>query len=116
MNPYVVVDMLQQLLDRARDFDEMFFGIQDLQEVLQDLAMAESPRMALRTRHARSGMGAPVQRRAQPKPKRKPSAYNKRLGREIKALTKRYKTKAGKWKKGWSQKRMMKAAHKAAKR
>lgn len=52
---------------------------------------------------------------AMPKKKRKVSAYHKRLGREIKALRKRHMTKAGKWKKGWSQKRMMKAAHKAAK-
>tara|TARA_Y100000593_G_scaffold60585_1_gene112354 strand:- start:271 stop:576 length:306 start_codon:yes stop_codon:yes gene_type:complete len=51
-----------------------------------------------------------------PKKKRKPSAYNKRLGRAIKDLTKRHKLKSGKWRKGWSQKRMMKAAHKAAKR
>jgi len=50
------------------------------------------------------------------KPKRKVSAYHKRLGREIKALRKRHMTKAGKWKKGWSQKRMMKQAHKNAKR
>ena len=50
------------------------------------------------------------------KPKRKVSAYHKKLGREIKALRKRHMTKAGKWKKGWSQKRMMKTAHKNAKR
>ena len=50
------------------------------------------------------------------KKKRKPSAYNKRLGKAIKDLTKRHKLKSGKWRKGWSQKRMMKAAHKAAKR
>ena len=51
-----------------------------------------------------------------PKKKRKVSPYHKRLGREIKALRKRHMTKAGKWKKGWSQKRMMEQAHKAAKR
>ena len=48
--------------------------------------------------------------------KRKPSAYNKRLGKAIKDLTARHKLKSGKWRKGWNQKRMMKAAHKAAKR
>ena len=59
---------------------------------------------------------APIQGPAPPpKPKRKVSAYHKRLGREIKALRKRHMTKAGKWKKGWSQKRMMKTAHKNAK-
>ena len=51
-----------------------------------------------------------------PKKKRKASAYNKRLGKAIKDLTKRHKLKSGKWRKGWNQKRMMKAAHKAAKR
>ncbi len=50
------------------------------------------------------------------KKKGRVSAYNRRLGKAIKDLTARHKTKAGKWKKGWSQKRMMQAAHKAAKR
>ncbi len=49
------------------------------------------------------------------KPKRKCSAYSKRLGREIKKLNKKHKS-GDKFKKGWNQKRLMKAAHKAAKR
>lgn len=65
---------------------------------------------------ARAGQSFPPTPPAPVKKKRKASAYNRRLGREIKSLTARHKTKAGKWKKGWSQKRMMKAAHKAAKR
>lgn len=73
----------------------------------------------------RGGMGmggmqggfAPMpQEQEKPKRKGKVSAYNRRLGKAIKDLTARHKTKAGKWKKGWSQKRMMQAAHKAAKR
>tara|TARA_Y100001973_G_C5120364_1_gene292393 strand:+ start:408 stop:716 length:309 start_codon:yes stop_codon:yes gene_type:complete len=77
--------------------------------------------MSLSPMQGMQGFAEPLRPSAmQPAPpapaKRKPSAYNRRLGREIKALTARHKTKAGKWKKGWSQKRMMKAAHKAAKR
>ncbi|HIB67308.1 MAG TPA: hypothetical protein EYO33_19925 [Phycisphaerales bacterium] len=53
---------------------------------------------------------------APPKPKRKVSTYHKRLGREIKALRAKHLLKTGKWRKGWSQKKMMKAAHKAAKK
>jgi len=49
------------------------------------------------------------------KPKRKVSAYHKRLGREIKRLRRLHLTKAGKWKKGWNQKRLMKTAHKNTK-
>ncbi len=55
-----------------------------------------------------------VQEKAE-KPKRKCSAYSKRVGREIKKLNKAHKS-GGKFKKGWNQKRLMKAAHKAAKR
>lgn len=50
------------------------------------------------------------------KPKRRVSAYHKRLGREIKALRARHLLKNGKWRKGWSQRKMMQAAHKAAKK
>lgn len=50
------------------------------------------------------------------KPKRKVSAYHKRLGKAIKTLRKRHLLKSGKWRKGWSQKKIMKAAHKIAKR
>jgi len=52
---------------------------------------------------------------AAPKPKRKVSAYHKKLGREIKRLRRLHLTKAGKWKKGWSQRRLMKTAHKNTK-
>ena len=50
------------------------------------------------------------------KSKRKVSAYHKRLGKAIKTLRKRHLLKTGKWRKGWNQKKMMKAAHKLAKR
>jgi len=47
--------------------------------------------------------------------KRKVSSYHKKLGREIKRLRRMHLTKAGKWKKGWSQKRLMKTAHRNTK-
>ena len=50
-----------------------------------------------------------------PRKPRKVSAYHKRLGREIKRLRRLHITKAGKWKKGWNQKRLMKTAHKNTK-
>ena len=66
---------------------------------------------------SRAGQTFPPTPPAPPvKKKRQPSAYNRRLGKAIKDLTKRHKLKSGKWRKGWSQKLMMKAAHKAAKR
>ena len=50
------------------------------------------------------------------KSKRKVSPYHKRLGKAIKALRAKHLLKNGKWRKGWNQKKMMKAAHKAAKK
>lgn len=50
------------------------------------------------------------------KPKRKVSAYHKRLGTILKRLKKKHTLKNGSWRKGWSQTRLMKAAHKEAKR
>jgi len=66
------------------------------------------------------GMGDPagaVELTTEAKPKkRKVSAYHKRLGRAIKALRAKHLLKNGKWRKGWSQRKMMKAAHRAAKK
>lgn len=52
------------------------------------------------------------------KPKRQgiTSAYNRRFGRELRAIRKRHLLKSGKWRKGWNPKRAMSAAHKAARR
>ena len=50
-----------------------------------------------------------------PRPKRKASAYSKRYGAAFKRLQKKYKTKAGAWRKGGF-KACQKAAHKAAKK
>jgi len=47
---------------------------------------------------------------------RKVSSYHKRLGRILKVLKDRHTLKSGKWKKGWNQSRLMKSAHKEAKR
>jgi len=51
-----------------------------------------------------------------PPKKRKVSAYHKRLGSILKSLKKKHTLKSGKWRKGWSQRRLMKAAHKEAKK
>lgn len=50
------------------------------------------------------------------KRKRKVSPYHRRLGKAIKALRAKHLLKNGKWRKGWNQRRMMKAAHTAAKK
>jgi len=47
---------------------------------------------------------------------RKVSAYHRRLGVILKRLKKKHTLKSGKWRKGWSQRRLMKAAHKEAKK
>ena len=64
--------------------------------------------------------GAPERQGNQPtrsrKRPRKVSAYHKRLGRILKRLKDRHTLKSGKWRKGWNQSRLMKAAHKEAKR
>lgn len=55
-------------------------------------------------------------KKAVQKGSQKASAYSKKVGRLMKMLNKKGKTKAGKWKKGWSQKRVMKEAHRLAKK
>jgi len=50
------------------------------------------------------------------KKKRKASAYQKRVGREMKRLKKQHSKKNGDWKKGWDNARWMSASHKAARR
>ncbi len=75
------------------------------------------------TARERKGWGSIVPRpvdirtraQKQSKPKRRASAYSKRYGAAFKRLQKRYKTKAGAWRKGGF-KACQKAAHKAAKK
>ena len=68
-------------------------------------------------RGTRRGEVRSTARRAyEAKPKRKVSAYHKRLGIILKRLKKKHTLKNGKWRKGWSQRRLMNAAHKEAKR
>jgi len=61
-------------------------------------------------------LGHRVERRVKRTVARKVSSYHKRLGRILKRLKDRHTLKSGKWKKGWNQSRLMKAAHKEAKR
>jgi len=53
---------------------------------------------------------------SKPKRTRAPSAYNKRLGRALKRLNKRARLKSGKYRKGWNAKKVMRLAHKEAKK
>ena len=47
---------------------------------------------------------------------RAPSAYNKRLGTALKRINKRARKKDGSYRKGWSAQKVMRMAHKEAKR
>ena len=51
----------------------------------------------------------------QPKPKKRNTAYQRKYKRAFRKISKRYKTKSGKWKKGGF-KAAVRAAHKEAKR
>lgn len=51
----------------------------------------------------------------QPKPKKRSTAYSRKYKRAFKKLSSRYKTKAGKWKKGGF-KAAVRAAHKEARK
>lgn len=53
---------------------------------------------------------------AAPKVKRKVSAYSRRYGAAYKRLRKRHTLKNGKYRKGYNHKRLVKMAHKEAKR
>jgi len=53
---------------------------------------------------------------AAPKVKRKVSAYSRRYGAAYKRLRKRHTLKNGKFRKGYNHKRLVKLAHKEAKR
>lgn len=50
------------------------------------------------------------------KPKRKVSSYSRRYGAAYKRLRKRHTLKNGKYRKGYNHKRLVKLAHKEAKR
>jgi len=51
-----------------------------------------------------------------PKKKRKVSMYQKEFGRQMKRLKKQHTLKNGSLRRGWNSKRLMNAAHAAAKR
>lgn len=80
------------------------------------LAIAQNPQlqplieMLLRTR------SQPPAIDPAPKKKRKVSAYSRRYGAAYKRLRKRHTLKNGKYRKGYNHKRLVKLAHKEAKR
>jgi len=57
---------------------------------------------------------SPIHQSHVAKPKRKGivSAYNRKFGRELKAIRKRHMLKSGKWRSGWDAKKAMAQAHK----
>ena len=61
-------------------------------------------------------MGRPAVAKAVRGVRRAPSAYNKRLGSALKRLNKRARKKDGSYRKGWNAKKVMRMAHKEAKR
>lgn len=81
-----------------------------LKAALESLGMSDTASSIVAER-----VGRPVERKVKKTVKRKASAYNKRYSRAFKKVAKRYKTKAGKWKKNGF-KMANKAAHREAKR
>lgn len=54
--------------------------------------------------------------RSRPKRSRTPSAYSKRLGKALRRIRKKAIKKDGDFRKGWSNKKIMRLAHKEARR
>jgi hypothetical protein len=85
------------------------------EEMLIALALAQNPQLQpLVEMLLRSRSQAPLID-AKPK-KRKVSAYSRRYGAAYKRLRKRHTLKNGKYRKGYNHKRLVKMAHKEAKR
>ena len=84
-------------------------------EILLQLLMMQNPQMAqlIQLLDAPDPGKAPGDK---PSKKRKVSAYSRRYGAAYKRLRKRYTLKNGKYRKGYNHKRIVKLAHKEAKR
>ncbi len=81
-------------------------------EILMKLLIMQNPQLAGIIELLDSGKGPGP---SAPK-KRKVSAYSRRYGAAYKRLRKRYTLKNGKYRKGYNHKRIVKLAHKEAKR
>ena len=80
-------------------------------EILMQLLMMQNPQLAPLLELMNSQAPA-----APAKKKRKVSAYSRRYGAAYKRLRKRHTLKNGKYRKGYNHKRLVKLAHKEAKR
>jgi hypothetical protein len=80
-------------------------------EILMQLLIMQNPQLA----PILEMMNSPSPAAAKPK-KRKVSAYSRRYGAAYKRLRKRHTLKNGKYRKGYNHKRLVKLAHKEAKR
>lgn len=80
-------------------------------EMLKQLLMMTNPQLAPIIELMSKDASAPAK-----KAKRKVSAYSRRYGAAYKRLRKRHTLKNGKYRKGYNHKRLVKLAHKEAKR
>jgi hypothetical protein len=81
-------------------------------EILMQILLMQNPQLAPLLELLDSGKGSGP---SAPK-KRKVSAYSRRYGAAYKRLRKRHTLKNGKYRKGYNHKRLVKLAHKEAKR
>ena len=84
-------------------------------EILMQLLMMQNPQMGQLLQLLDSPDSGKVPGTKTPK-KRKVSAYSRRYGAAYKRLRKRHTLKNGKYRKGYNHKRIVKMAHKEAKR
>ena len=83
-------------------------------EVAMNLLSATPVGRGIKTARTGARLAAPVVRKAARTKAGK--AAGRRLSRSLQAVNKRARTKSGKLKKGWTQSKIMKTAHKMAKK
>ena len=81
-------------------------------EILMQLLLMQNPQLAPILEMMNSAAPAAETK----KKKRKVSAYSRRYGAAYRRIRKRHTLKNGKYRKGWNHKKVVKAAHKEAKR
>lgn len=84
-------------------------------EILMQLLIMQNPQLAPILEMMSSAQNSKLSE-ASTKKKRKVSAYSRRYGAAYKRLRKRHTLKNGKYRKGYNHKRLVKLAHKEAKR
>ena len=81
-------------------------------DILMQILLMQNPQLAPILELLNSPSAS---KQAKPK-KRKVSAYSRRYGAAYRRIRKRHTLKNGKYRKGWNHKKVVKAAHKEAKR